>query len=344
MTTRIISGSQLSVAVTDGSTVGECRRAAQALAEGYGFDDLSIGRISIIATEIATNILRHAGTGRVLIQMLDDSVEPELEILGIDRGPGMTNIDNCMRDGFSTGGTAGTGLGAVARLSMIFDVFSAPGQGTVLLSRSTRTRAESRMGQTTKATLELGAISVAVAGEIECGDSWRIADGGAAVGMLVADGLGHGPAAAAASKAVVLAFVSKPFDPPASIMTGLHRAASGTRGAAAACALLHPGGATVDYAGVGNICGSIVTGGRQRGMVSHNGTLGMQLVRTQQFEYPWPIDSLVVMHSDGLSARWNMELYPGLIQRHAAIIAGILYRDFGRERDDATVIVARRRP
>ena len=256
----------------------------------------------------------------------------------------MTDIDNCMRDGFSTGGTAGTGLGAVARLSMTFDVFSAPGQGTVLLSRSTRTAAESRTAQATKSTLELGAISVAVAGEIECGDSWRIADRGAAVGMLVADGLGHGPLAAAASKAAVSAFVSKPFDPPASIMTALHRATSGTRGVAAACALLHPGEAKVDYAGVGNICGSIVTGGRQRGMVSHNGTLGMQLVRTQQFEYPWPIDSLVVLHSDGLSARWNMELYPGLIQRHAAIIAGILYRDFGRERDDATVIVARRRP
>jgi len=344
MTARIISGTQVSVAVTDASTVGECRRSAQALAEGYGFDGLSIGRISIIVTEIATNILRHAGTGSVLIQMLDDGVEPELEILGIDRGPGMTDIGHCMRDGFSTGGTAGTGLGAVARLSMTFDVFSAPGQGTVLLSRSTRTSAESRAAQTTKSTLELGAICLAVAGEIECGDSWRIADRGAAVGMVVADGLGHGPSAAAASKAAVLAFASKPFDPPASVMTALHRATSGTRGVAAACALLHPSGATVDYAGVGNICGSVVTGGRQRGMVSHNGTLGMQLLRTQQFEYPWPIDSLVVLHSDGLSARWNMELYPGLIQRHAAIIAGILYRDFARERDDATVIVVRRRP
>jgi len=162
--------------------------------------------------------------------------------------------------------------------------------------------------------------------------------------MLMADGLGHGPLAAAAAKAAVSAFILKPLDPPASIMTSLHRAASGTRGVAAACALLHPDEATVDYAGVGNICGSVVTEGRQRGMVSHNGTLGMQLLRTQQFEYQWPIDSLVVLHSDGLSARWNMELYPGLIQRHAAIIAGILYRDFARERDDATVIVARRRP
>jgi anti-sigma regulatory factor (Ser/Thr protein kinase) len=344
MTTRIISGSQVSVAVTDASTVGECRRSAQALAEGYGFGDLSIGRISIIATEIATNILRHAGTGSVLIQVLDDSVEPELEILGIDRGPGMADIDKCMRDGFSTGGTAGSGLGAVVRLSMTFDVFSVLGQGTVLLSRSTRTPAESRKAQARKSTLEMGAICLAVAGEIECGDSWRIADGGAAVGIVVADGLGHGPAAAVASKAAVSAFVSNPFDPPASIMTAMHRATSGTRGAAAAGALLHPSGATVDYAGVGNISGSVVTGGRQRGMVSHNGTLGMQLLRTQQFEYPWPIDGLVVMHSDGLSARWNMELYPGLIQRHAAIIAGILYRDFARERDDATVIVVRRRP
>jgi anti-sigma regulatory factor (Ser/Thr protein kinase) len=337
MTARIIRGSQVKVTISDQSSVGECRRAARALAEAQGFDEVSLGRISIVATEVASNLLRHAGTGEVLIQMLDDGVQPELEILSIDRGPGMADIDDCMRDGFSTGGTAGTGLGAVARLSSTFDVFSRPDQGTVLLSRTAMPSAATR-----KVNLQLGAICVAVAGEIECGDAWCIVDGDSVASMLVADGLGHGAAAATASRAAAAAFVAKPFERPSSLMTTMHGAASGTRGVAVACALAHADSATIEYAGVGNVCGSVVIEGKQRGMVSHNGTLGVQLLRTQQFEYRWPPGSCIVMHSDGLSARWNLGEYPGLAQHHPAIIAGILYRDFARERDDATVIVVRR--
>jgi hypothetical protein len=126
-------------------------------------------------------------------------------------------------------------------------------------------------------------------------------------------------------------------------MMAMHRAASGTRGAAAACALLNVAESRISYAGVGNIHGAVVAEGKSRGMVSHNGTLGMQLLRAQQFEHEWPPHSLVVMHSDGLSARWNVSTYSGLTQRHPAVVAGVLFRDFRRTRDDATVLVVRYR-
>ena len=47
------------------------------------------------------------------------------------------------------------------------------------------------------------------------------------------------------------------------------------------------------------------------------------------------------MHSDGISARWSLDDYPGLVRRHPGVVAGLLYRDFQRESDDATVIVVR---
>jgi hypothetical protein len=121
----------------------------------------------------------------------------------------------------------------------------------------------------------------------------------------------------------------------------LHGALFGTRGAAGACALLDTARAKIAYAGVGNIAGTVMTAARSRGMVSHNGTLGMQLLRSQQFEYDWPGDACVVMHSDGLSARWSVGSYPGLFMRHPAVIAAVLYRDHGRQRDDATVLVVK---
>ena len=340
MTGRIFAPAfQSRLAIAHDSDIGECRRHAKRQIEGHGFDEVSAGRAGIAATELATNIVRHAGHGEILMQVLDDGIHPEFEMLAIDKGPGMQDVDACMRDGFSTGGTAGQGLGAIARLSGTFDIFSAMGQGTVVLSRIQRDQ-NPRPTAGARSTLEFGAINLAVAGEIECGDTWRIADAGAQASIMVADGLGHGPLAAAASKAAATAFVKQPFDGPSLSMQGLHRAVTGTRGAAAACAVLHAAELRLEYAGVGNISGSVVTRERSRGMVSHNGTLGVQLLRTQQFDYEWPVGARVVMHSDGMSARWSLATYPGLFQRHSAVIAGVLYRDCSRGRDDATVVVA----
>jgi anti-sigma regulatory factor (Ser/Thr protein kinase) len=336
MTARVFAGSQTRLAISDDSGIGESRRNAKRLAERHRFDEVATGRIGIIATELATNIVRHARSGEILLQVLDDGMNPEFEILAIDQGPGMQDVDACMRDGHSTAGTAGCGLGAVSRLSGTFDLFSAPGQGTVVMSRSERT-ARRPIGP--RSPLEVGAICIALAGEIECGDTWRVAEGGSQLSVMVADGLGHGPLAATASQAAAAVFNERQFAAPSLAMQNWHRALGGTRGAAAACALVQVPELKVHYAGVGNIAGSLVTRERSRGMVSHNGTLGVQSLRTQHFEYEWPLGSRLVMHSDGLSARWNISQYPGLHLRHSAVVAGVLYRDFGRRRDDATVVV-----
>jgi anti-sigma regulatory factor (Ser/Thr protein kinase) len=335
----LASRSQSRLPVEDPSHVGECRRLAQSFAEACDLDATLVGRVGIVATELANNLVKHAGGGELLIQILDDGFGPTLEIVAIDRGPGM-HIETCMRDGYSTGGTAGTGLGAVIRLSTVFDAYSLIDQGTVVLSRISRAAAPGSADSAARlSTPEFGAICLAVAGEIECGDIWRIAHRGEETAIMVADGLGHGPLAATASRALAAAFAERPFDAPSQCMQRFHGALAGGRGAAAACAMLDRQQEKVIYAGVGNICGSVVSADRSKGMVSHNGTLGVQLLRSQQFEYDYHRGSRVVMHSDGMSARWSIGEYPGLLGRHAAVIAAVLYRDHARARDDITVVV-----
>jgi hypothetical protein len=97
----------------------------------------------------------------------------------------------------------------------------------------------------------------------------------------------------------------------------------------------------LNYAGAGNIAASICTQGKTRSMVSMNGTVGHTMGRIQQFSYPWEKDSTLIMHSDGVSARWSLDQYPGLATRHPALFAGVLFRDFVRKRDDATIVVSR---
>lgn len=329
--------------IEDASQVGECRRMAQRLAEAQYFDATQAGRVGIVATELANNVLRHAGRGELLLQTLHDGSNVSVEMVAIDRGPGMV-VETCMRDGHSTAGTAGTGLGAISRLSTLFDVYSLRDQGTVAVSRIQKQGPAAADGDRHFRSAPMGAVNIALQGEIECGDTWRIAAAAEQTAIMVADGLGHGPLAATASQAVAQAFAERPFEPPSEAMKRYHGKLSGSRGAAAAVAILDWQQAKVTYGGVGNISGSIASSERSKGMVSHNGALGVQLLRTQQFEYQVVPGSKVVMHSDGLSARWSLTNYPGLVQRHESVIAGVLYRDHARARDDATVVVLGARP
>ena len=98
------------------------------------------------------------------------------------------------------------------------------------------------------------------------------------------------------------------------------------------------------YSGVGNIAAVLIDcrTGATTSMVSQNGTVGYAIRKVKTFVYPWTLDSLLLMHSDGLATHWNLERYPGLAQMQAGVLAGILYRDFKRGRDDVTVLAAAR--
>jgi hypothetical protein len=97
----------------------------------------------------------------------------------------------------------------------------------------------------------------------------------------------------------------------------------------------------VRYAGVGNISAVIVTGEGTRSLVSHNGTVGHQMRKAQEFVYPWTSGALLVVHSDGLATHWKLDQYPGLLRQDPALVAAMLYRDHSRRRDDVSVVACR---
>jgi anti-sigma regulatory factor (Ser/Thr protein kinase) len=313
--------------IEEESQVGEARRDAQRLAMAYGLDATQTGRVAIAATELATNLYRHGRGGQLLLQPVKAGEREIIELIAIDKGRGMTDVDRCLGDGYSTGGTAGTGLGAVRRLSVEFDIHSVPGEGTVVMSR-VGAAAGSRFG----------AISIPVQGETECGDGWALAQDHYGATLMVIDGLGHGSFAAAAAECAQRTFADTPADTPRGLLERAHRALGSTRGAAAAVARVGATG-NLSYAGVGNIGACLVSAEKSQGLISHNGTLGLTMPRLQQFEYSRPAESFLVMHSDGISARWDLHKNAPLRQRHPAIIAAVLYRDHARSRDDATVVV-----
>ena len=343
---------QTRVVVVEPSQVGEARRAAARLAELAGLGETDRGKLAIVVTELANNLARHTGGagGEILLRPLGNAEgsdgaaaadAPGVEVLAVDRGPGMADVGACLRDGYSTGGTSGTGLGAVRRLATTFDVHSSPPGGTVVLARVNADPAAGAAATPRRPKYDWAVVCLPAPNETACGDAWRVAADGERLAVLLADGLGHGPLAATASEAAGAAFDADPFAGPGATLEASHLRMHGTRGGAVAVALLDGSARAARFAGVGNIAGSIVSPGASRGLFSHNGTAGVQVRKVQVFDYPWPADGMLVMHSDGLQSRWSLDGYPGATQRHPAVVAALLYRDFTRGRDDLTVAVVR---
>ena len=337
------SGRPIVLAINDATMAGEARRAAVALAGRLGFDETERGKVAIVATEAATNLSKHANGGEIVLLGLESGTIGGVDVLALDRGPGMSNVDRCRSDGYSTAGSPGAGLGAMARLSAPFDIHSLPGLGTASVARLwAKPRPEGR----TLCGLDFGAVSIPLAGEEVCGDSWAIDDADGRAVVLVADGLGHGLQAAEAAREAVRVFRETAPLGPAEVIRMAHAALRSTRGAALAVARIDRERGEVQFAGVGNISGVILNPADEASrtsMVSHNGTVGHTIRKIQEFIYPWPPGSLLVMHSDGMATQWQVSRYAGLGASHPGLVAGVLYRDFRRSRDDVTIVVVRER-
>ena len=372
----------------------QARRSAAALGRRIGLSAERVAEVELAVTEAAVNLNTHAVDGALLLRLSGGDECRAVELLVLDHGPGMADVAAARRDGVSSAGTLGIGLGVVERMADSFEVHSFAGRGTVLVARFRRrgSRAEPA-GKCPEPTIV--GLTRPLSGEQLCGDAWAarmvpaadaaakadtdtvaganagtranagtgantgrdtgtgakagtrtgMADDGAAAAqgalllVMLCDGLGHGPLAARASEQAVAEFHRAPRADPVEILAGLHRALAGTRGGAAAVAAIDLGARRVRYCGVGNISGFVVSGERRSSLLSAPGIVGHHLPRLRAFDAELPDDARLVLHSDGLTERWNPSTMPGLFQSSGTVIAAHLLREAGVRRDDASVVV-----
>jgi anti-sigma regulatory factor (Ser/Thr protein kinase) len=333
-------------AVDDATQVAEARRAASLLADRLGYSAERAGQVALVVTELGTNLARHAQSGEILLRALDNPAEAAaIEVLALDKGPGIPDIALSRRDGYSTAGTPGNGLGAIERQSDHFEIYTQPA-GTAVLVSILRDPRDGRQGRPAADALPfaIGAVQVTMPGESICGDAWSWRTSGSRLSLLVADGLGHGLAAHEAAREAAATFERTHAGGPLRTLEDVHAALRAFRGAAVAVLAVDLDQAQTRYAGLGNIASVVLTGNGRHSLVSHNGIAGHTAARLQEFTSPFPPASTVVMHTDGLGTHWNVAAYPGLRTRHPSLIAGVLYRDFARRRDDVTVVVVKIQP
>jgi len=315
--------------VEDASAVAACRQAVQNMAERLRFPAARIGQLALAVTEAASNLHKHAEQGSLLLCVNRDGPQPGIDLVTIDAGPGVRDVSAALRDGHSTAGTLGIGLGAIQRLADFADLYSRPGHGTSLVARFCVSPPVSQP--------RWAGLIRPITGETECGDAYGVVPADGAVTAVLCDGLGHGPLAAAAAAAGVAAVLDDPAGEPAALLERVHRRMSGTRGGAVG--VVQVSGQLARFAGLGNVAASIVSDGQRKSMVSIPGIAGVQARTIRQFEYDVPPGSAVIVHSDGVSSRWEAAALPALEARDPLLIAAVLLAEAGVHRDDAGVLV-----
>ncbi len=320
--------------VNDPSQVAEARRLIAHFALTISLPRERIDQLAIVVTELATNLVKHGGGGHIHARQFDDAEGAGLELIALDRGKGMPDVSRCMRDGYSTAGSPGNGLGAIRRLTDSIQVYSQPERGCAIM---VRILLRQRGGN----DLAIGAVLAPYPGEQTCGDHWSFVAARAGPTLLLVDGSGHGIEAARAAEAAARTFAENIDKSCEMIVDAIHRALAPTRGGAVAVARIDAAAKAVRFVGVGNISALLIQATGARHMVSHNGTAGHVAPRIREFTYDYTSPPLVVLHSDGLQTRWDIATYPGLTSQHPALVAGVLLRDHRRGRDDASVVAIR---
>jgi anti-sigma regulatory factor (Ser/Thr protein kinase) len=328
------------IRVADPTHPGEARRAAARMAEKLSFSEVRAAELSIVVMELANNVLAHAQTGEMLLLGWRCGSGYGIDVFSLDKGPGIPDLHRSMTDGYSTAGTPGNGLGAVARLTPGFDVYSNPSNGTALFARVAGVAPESFASS----EIDIGCVLAPIHGESVCGDGLAFLTHDTRHIFMAVDGLGHGAGAAEAAETAIRVFQESGEKSPERIVHRLHSALRSGRGAVVGVAEIDLQRRKLRYCGVGNISGSILGPDKAQSLVSHNGTVGHVMSRAVELEYDFPPNSILVLHSDGLTSQWNLDKYAGLRNHHPGLIAGVLYRDFKRGRDDASVMTVRERP
>ncbi|GAA0314539.1 SpoIIE family protein phosphatase [Actinoallomurus spadix] len=334
MSLRVQVGAGWDIPVSDESQVHGAVAASTSAARVARLDARSTARCELLATELATNLVKHAYGGRLLVSASANGV---VQLITVDRGPGIPDVAVSMADGYTTTSSLGGGLGTCRRAATEFDLYSRPGQGTVVLARIGAADEEGTDG------IEVGGVLTPHPTQSVAGDGYGVAWEGDRLTAVVVDGLGHGPAAAEARQAALDVAGRRTVTDVARLLREIDTALRTTRGAAAAVAQVDGWARRLTYGCTGNVTGRLYPPREGRSLLCVPGILGAGIsARSHRVDSAgWTSPALLVLHTDGINGRWRLEDYPQVDRHHPAVLAALIWRDAHRGNDDATVVVIR---
>lgn len=323
--------------ITGPSEIHRAEDRARRLAAELGFSARDCDEISLVVAELGANLIKHAAGGELLVQAIELGGRRGLRLESLDQGPGFADFEQATRDGYSSVGSLGTGLGTVNRLMDDLEYHPLPAGGSRILCRRWL-RAQPRLSDW---HLEFGVATRSYRQLPENGDAFIIRQWRYRALAGVIDGLGHGQYAQRASQAA-RQYVDEHFDQPLeAIFRGVGRACQSTRGVVMGLVLFDHERERIACANIGNIEVRVHGGPQRVSFVARRGVVGQHAPLPRAQELPWTHGMTLIMHSDGLRRAWDWSDFPGLWTEHPSLVAHRLVSTLSRPDDDSTVLVAR---
>lgn len=328
----------LNYAVADRSYLAILKKEIHSLAHRTGFQGAALAEIDIITAEITSNLVKHARHGELLVRTVSQNGTAGIEFLSIDSGPGISETAIAMKDGVSTKGTLGQGLGAIKRLSDVFQLYSIPAWGSILLSR----RFLKPLSAHAPEPAEVRFINVPKPSESVSGDGIFYYLTPEYLKVISLDGLGHGPDAHAASQKAIDEFRNCPLTNAVDIIRYIHPLIKRTRGAVGSVGIFSFAEKRWNICGVGNISTRIQNGLVAKNYMPYNGIIGLTMPSTMKENLvDHTAGQLLVMMSDGIRTKLELSKYPGILKYDLSILAAAIYKDHARKTDDMSVVISK---
>lgn len=329
-----------SIPTKDESSLVVLRSKLFAAANRLHASDLKRENMQLVASELATNNIKHAG-GRGMIQIWQQP-GPVLDIFSLDYGPGIADLVQAEQDGYSTANTFGKGLGAIRRLSDEVHVYTqirnseqvTKWNGAAFLARF-------QLAQDPAKTLgdNVGLFSRSLSDTRHNGDRIYMLKRGDRLRWLHLDGLGHGAEAQLAT--ANLAMHVAHCDGLPSMLEGVNRQLVSTRGAVAVACEIDLARRNLRLLGVGDMHAHLFDGDEMRHISFSPGILGREHRTAEPIHAGLARHALMITASDGIRRNWDAGNFTGLFNQHPQLIAYTLGNIMGRVSDDQSVCVSR---
>jgi anti-sigma regulatory factor (Ser/Thr protein kinase)/serine/threonine protein phosphatase PrpC len=331
------SNKQVVFNLNDRSYLGILKKDIVKIAVAAALPAKRIAELELVVSEIATNLLKHANGGELIVRTLSENGNAGIEIISVDNGPGMSDPARMIEDGVSTTKTLGHGLGSIKRLSDQFQLYSLKGWGTVLLSRIFSVALPANPAKAWAYPIVLNKP-----GETVCGDGFAWKANPYFFKVILADGLGHGPLAHLAAQRACEAFRKSVFNNPSEIINDIHRYVKDTRGLVATVAVFDLVNKIWKICGVGNISTRLCNALTAKTYMPYNGIIGVNIsARLQPQTIENETGSYLILCSDGISTRWDTSKHPAVFKYDLSILAAVIYKDYARQSDDMSVLVVK---
>lgn len=325
--------------ISNAGEVIAIRRIAKEMAHDMGFDERTREEISLVVSELASNIIKYTQRGMITLSPVCNEQCEGIMIEAEDDGEGF-NEHSALTDGVSTSGTLGVGLGAVNRLMDEFDILQRENHSGTRIVCKRWLHDNSNHGE--HCPFEFGVFSRPKPGESANGDTFIIKNIRGATLVGVIDGVGHGILANQAANTARQYIERHAESSLQDIFRGVERACASTRGVVMALAVLDWKKQTFRYASVGNIEAKIFNHEQEKPkFLVRRGIVGKHAPAPVVTENIWHSGDILALHSDGISTHWSWDDFMSYANSPAQVITEEIFKVMEKNHDDATIVIVK---